>query len=269
MQMSAKAKLVSLAAVVVFTGGAFLWASGCDFTHVDAPAEAPLADILVKLESAHSEKQATAGVDALLGKLEIGTPGKQGAYSAYSVSKDGRAALARVQAAYVRGELDQTHTFREAYAAIKSAEEYARTVKTFAPSRRPLLGADVTRVMEVLSESAEAALAVPEDPKNALLVALVAVGGQIPSSVGTLEPDQPLSPVRRFLFGVWLHQSTPGLFATESGTAYAVRTDCRSECEAEYTTCTLLEGQYSGANCELLQACLDACEHPQGRVYNP
>lgn len=185
-----------LVPAMLLMGTAVVWWA-CDFEKTidqagpSEPLKMPLAQILNELAASQTPEAAEKAITHLLEKTGIGLPVKGSDYNEYYLPAEFVADLAQNHQLYRQGE-DST-TWAEAF----ELERIVSDVKWAAP-------VEFAGAMARLEQRANAALANPESPNHALLLAMLAEGATVPRSIAAPAPTDLISPVQEFLFEVWM-----------------------------------------------------------------
>jgi hypothetical protein len=167
-----------------------------------APLSMPLVQILNELANSQTPQEAEKAITHLLEKTGIGLPVKGSDYNEYYLPDEFVSALAQNHLLYRRGE-DST-TWAEAF----ELERIVSDAKWTAP-------VEFNGAMVKLEERANAALADPESPNHALLLAMLAQGTKLPQSIAAPAPTDLISPIQEFLFEVWMNSEFGDLNSLE------------------------------------------------------
>lgn len=196
-----------------------LMLAACEFVQVDEGRDEPIAEILTAVSSADAQGDAERALRRLLNKAEIGmsweTTDQPAPFSSYELSKPVFEDLAAQQAAFNRGEQGVPSTLGSAYALMVSSSETAARVARESVFEHPVQPITVSfdDVMTSLDWARKQALTQPETAAGAHLIALIPETNGAPLNAETV-----LSPVQRFLFGIWLHKYAPSMpFVVEDG----------------------------------------------------
>lgn len=176
---------------VLMSVAGFWWA--CNFEQV-GPKEPPsmkLTEILAQLENSQSPVEAEMAIQHLVAKTGIGIEIKGSNYGEYYLPDNFAVELAEAHLRYLSGERDKN--WAEAFELEKAVSE-ERWAK-------PLTFEDIAAA---LAPQAQAALADPESPNHALVLAMLASGTALPSSIAAPAPTDLISPVQEFLFEAWM-----------------------------------------------------------------
>lgn len=196
-----------LAPAAMLAGIAVVWWA-CEFRrtidHVgpSEPLKMPLVEVLQELAASQTPAGAEKAITHLLEKTGVGLPVKGSDYNEYYLPDEFVAGLAQNHLLYRQGE-DST-TWAEAF----ELEKIVSDVKWAAP-------VEFSGAMAELAEQANAALEEPESPNHALLLAMLAHGATIPTSIAAPAPTDLISPVQEFLFEVWMSSAFGDLNSLE------------------------------------------------------
>lgn len=186
--------------------------AACEFVQVDEGRDEPTAELIASVAEAQTQDDAEAALRQLLNKARIGTSWEQtdtpAPFSAYELSDEAFERLAGLQASHNRGELTDVPTLGNAYALMVSHSERAvqkAKESVFEHPAQPIT-ATFENVLISLDWARQQALENPEAPGNAHVLAMVPLAPDAPLSAATT-----LSPVQRFLFGIWLHKYAPSM----------------------------------------------------------
>lgn len=156
------------------------------------PPSISIAEIMSKLATVRTQATAESLIGALLTKTGVGRPTKGSRYTDYMVSAALASRLAEEEMRFLENP-DKGLTWHEVFGieeAIHEEEWFGEV--------------DFRRVVLRFRERADAALADPESPNNALVLAIIAHNGEIPQEARIpLETDR-LSAVQDFLLTAWL-----------------------------------------------------------------
>ncbi len=186
----------ALAPAAILAGIAVVWWA-CEFQRTidqvgpSAPLNMPLAQILNELAGSTTPQEAEKAITHLLEKTGIGLPVKGSNYNEYYLPDEFVDKLAQDHLLYRHGE-DST-SWAQAFdlERIVSDEEWAT----------PL---ELNDAVAQLQQQASAAVADPESPNHALLLAMLAPGARLPESIVMPAPTDLISPIQEFLFEVWM-----------------------------------------------------------------
>lgn len=182
-------------AVILMSTAVVWWA--CEFErtidHVgpSEPLKMPLAQILNELAASQTPEAAEKAITHLLEKTGIGMPVKGSDYNEYYLPAEFVSNLAQNLMLYRQGEDSTT------WSGAFELERIVSDVKWAAP-------VEFAGAMARLEQRANAALANPESPNHALLLAMLARGTAVPQSIAAPAPTDLISPVQEFLFEVWM-----------------------------------------------------------------
>ncbi len=183
--------------VILLTGlglvAVWMWAGGCDFSRVGDDAEVSIVKIVSDLSKANSEAKAAKAIRTLVKKTRMGEPGEANPLEAYELDEDDIEVLAELQSASLQGSGTSGLTAADVYeAALQSGDTVT---------------ADLATVLRSLEERLGAAVNDPEEPMNALIVALASRDGRLPQPSEPLRSDDVLTPVQRMLFSAFIHDT--------------------------------------------------------------
>lgn len=176
---------------VLLSVAGFWWA--CNFEQV-GPKEPPsmkLTEILAQLENSRSPVEAEVAIQHLVEKTGLGLDIKGSSYGQYFLPDNFAIGLAEAHLRYLNGERDKNWAEAFDLERIVSEERWAK----------PLTFEDVAAA---LAPQAQAALADPESPDHALMLAMLVSGTALPSSIAAPAPTDLISPVQEFLFEAWM-----------------------------------------------------------------
>jgi hypothetical protein len=162
-----------------------------DQTGPSEPLKMPLAEVLQELAASQTPAGAEKAITHLLEKTGIGLPVKGSEYNEYYLPDEFVAELAQNLMLYRQGEDSTTWADAFELERITSDAEWTAPV-------------EFNGAVAKLEERAKAALADPESPNHALLLAMLAQGATVPASIAAPAPTDLISPVQEFLFEVWM-----------------------------------------------------------------
>jgi hypothetical protein len=180
---------LSLLPAVLAVAVCLFW--GCQNEPVaDFSEETRIVDVVGELAGSDSQAEAEAAIRNLLNKAEMGTAFPGSRYEAYEFSDEDIADLAELHLLYLNGEFEPSlaHTFE---AMMRVADDMSMPRMEFDSAASMFQG-----------QTADA-LADPEEPGNALLVAIAAEDGKIPGTAPSYNEATVRSPVQTVLFGLW------------------------------------------------------------------
>ncbi|MCL4708238.1 hypothetical protein KJ068_24025 [bacterium] len=190
------------APIVIMVGAAVTWWA-CEFERTidhagpSDPLNVKLTQLLDELASSKSQKEAEQAITRLLEKTGVGLPVKGSKYTENLLHDDYVSELAQEYLRHLRGE--ETTNWGEAFKfeTLASDHEWDAAIGFESVTAR-------------LQQQASAALADPESPNHALLLAMVLPDNVIPEAIAAPAPTALISPVQEFLFEVWMeHEYTP------------------------------------------------------------
>ena len=193
----------ALLAVLMSVAG-FWWA--CNFEQV-GPKEPPsmkLTEILAQLENSRTPVEAEMAIQHLVEKIGIGIEIKGSSYGQYYLPDNFAVELAEAHLRYLNGERDEDWAYAFELEKVVSDERWTK----------PLTFADVAAALE---PQAQAALADPESPNHALVLAMLVNGTVLPSSIAAPAPTDLISPVQEFLFEAWMEYEYGELRTLQKG----------------------------------------------------
>lgn len=191
-----------LLAAALLAGPPSLWWS-CSFEEtidhsaLSDPLQMPLADILDELANSSNQQAVETAITHLLEKTGIGLPVKGSKYTEYVLPEEFVSELAQDHLAYLRGELSQHWGRAFDLEKAVSDDEWTTAV-------------EFEEAVASLQEQATAALATPEVPNSALLLAAVTNGTQVPATIPVFERADVISPIQEFMFEVWTSYQSDG-----------------------------------------------------------
>lgn len=172
---------------------------GCQNEPVaDFSEETRIRDVVGGLADSDSQAEAQAAIRNLLNKAEMGTAFPGSRYEAYAFSDEDITDLAELHLLYLDGQFKPTlaHTFE---AIMRVADDMS------------MPGMEFDSAASMLQGQTADALADPEEPGNALLVAIAAEDGKIPGTAPSYDEATVRSPVQTVLFGLWFDAEFGGL----------------------------------------------------------
>lgn len=187
---------------VIMAGVAVTWWA-CEFERTidhagpSDPLNVKLTQLLGELSSSKSQQEAEQAITRLLEKTGVGLPVKGSKYTDDLLPDDYVAELAQEHVRHLRGE--ETTNWGDAFKFETLASDYEWDAA---------IGfEDVTARLQ---QQASAALADPESPNHALLLAMVLPGNALPEAIATPAPADLISPVQEFLLEIWMaHEYAP------------------------------------------------------------
>lgn len=196
MKTASKMAEILLPAVMVCSV-CLLW--GCQTEEVaDLSEDVKTTDVMVRLAASSSQAGTEAAVRSLIVKAEMGETFPGSRYELYTFSDEDIADLAELHTYYQNGEL--LITLGRTFEAIMYVAEHI-----------PVPKMEFDTAMSTLAEETEAAFADPEEPGNALLVAIASENGNVPKTVPLYDENTVRSPVQTMLFAIWFHSKFAGL----------------------------------------------------------
>ncbi len=182
---------------------------GCQNEPVaDFSEETRIEDVVGGLAHSDSQAEAEAAIRNLLNKAEMGTAFPGSRYEAYAFSDEDIADLAESHLLYSNGELQSS--LGDAFHAVMRVADRMSV---------PEMGFDTAT--DMLEGQTAHALAEPEEPENAILVAIATEDGRIPAAVPSYSQETVRSPVQTTLFALWLHREFAGFSGTSANLAPA------------------------------------------------
>jgi hypothetical protein len=215
---------LSLLPAVLAVAVCLFW--GCQNEPVaDFSEETRIVDVVGELAGSDSQAEAEAAIRNLLNKAEMGTAFPGSRYEAYEFSDEDIADLAELHLLYLNGEFEPSlaHTFE---AMMRVADDMSMPRMEFDSAASMFQG-----------QTADA-LADPEEPGNALLVAIAAEDGKIPGTAPSYNEATVRSPVQTVLFGLWFDVEFGSL--PEGGSAELAPAEkdpekvCRKKCFKDF-----------------------------------
>lgn len=205
MKLHGSIKLAVLAAMLV--GAAGFW-SACNFEQVGPkePTALKLADVLAELDNSRSQIEAEVAIQHLLEKTGVGIEVRGSQYGEYTLPDNFVTGLAQEHLLYLQSG-KPAWTWGEMFEIEKllSEDDWGRPV-------------EFQEAMTRLQELATAAQSNPENPNQALLLALVAKGATVPAAIPLYEQAAMISPVQEFLFAVWASYEFDGPGSSQKST---------------------------------------------------
>jgi len=195
MKTASKMAEILLPAVMVCSV-CLLW--GCQTEEVaDLSEDVKTTDVMVRLAASSSQAGTEAAVRSLIVKAEMGETFPGSRYELYTFSDEDIADLAELHTYYQNGEL--LITLGRTFEAIMYVADHI-----------PVPKMEFDTAMSTLAEETEAAFADPEEPGNALLVAIASENGNVPKTVPLYDENTVRSPVQTMLFAIWFHRRFAG-----------------------------------------------------------
>ena len=172
-----------------------LWVCSIENIGPQEPSQIPIDEIVAELANANTQSDVAFAIDHLLDKTGVGRAIKGSRYNDYSFPDDFISDLA------------------ESHLRFLNDNDYALSwgdvfkIEQALPDDDWLLDVDFQEVVSRFQEQASAALLNPEDPNNALLLAIAADGSRIPNPIPLHDEDELdiLSSVQDLLFTVWMN----------------------------------------------------------------
>jgi hypothetical protein len=198
---------------------------GCQTEEVaDLSGDVKTTEVMVRLAASSSQAEAEAAVRSLIVKAEMGETFPGSRYELYTFSDEDIAELAELHRYYQNGEL--LITLGRTFEAIMYIADHI-----------PLPKMEFDTAMSMLAEETEAALADPEEPGNALLMAIASENESVPKTVPLYDENTVRSPVQTMLFAIWFHREFAGLSklpdkGSSSDLAPSRQEEESSDCEA-------------------------------------
>lgn len=242
--MKQQKRIVGAVLVTLMVSAAVLWWA-CDFEKVSPTeslttkvsdivskyggtgslSETKLATILEKLAYCQTQADAVKAIDLLLEKTGIRRsntplppPPQQNKYAVFLLPDPDLAKLAAWHLSFVNGTnimiignnetTVKPLTIGETFNAFKNSADYI--------NQEFKLDGDIDKILQALQKDATKAQLDPEDPDNALLLALTAEGATISTNIPLFDLMTFRSPVQHFLFALWLTVEYGKLKATPS-----------------------------------------------------
>lgn len=192
---------VGLTLFTVFLVSVLCLFSGCQTEEVaDFSEETGIEGVVRDLADSSTQVEAEAAIRNLLIKVEMGREFPGSRYALYTLSDEDIAGLAEENLLHLNGNLQLTLGY------IFDSIMYVADVTPF-----PEMEYDTA--MDILRAEMDAALADPEEPGNALLVAIASEDGIMPEIAPYYEEDTVRSPLQTLLFAIWFHRKYAGLSA--------------------------------------------------------
>ncbi len=154
------------------------------------PSHLRLAQILEELTVSRTPKDAEKAITHLLEKTGIDLPVKGSNYNDYYLPGNFVAELAQAHLRYLNGERETS--WADAFELEKIVSEGRWTTPH-----------EFDEVVARLQQQAQAALAEPESPNQALVLAMLVNGTTLPQSIAAPAPTDLISPIQEFLFEAW------------------------------------------------------------------
>lgn len=217
--LSVLSRPTALAALAL---AAILSVSGCDFSRVDAGVDVSTADHVAALAAATTASDAERAIRGVFNKVGVRTawqadvPDEDLAFGSFYASDDQIAALAEEHAQFVTSQREGT-TLRDAHAAVLRADDEANRILAslevgVTRDDRGTISVRPAEAAAILESAAVAAQRSPESPTSAMALVITANGPALPTASGRVDASREMSPVQRFLYSVWLHQTGPFMY---------------------------------------------------------
>jgi hypothetical protein len=208
------------------------------------PSHLRLAQILNELAASRTPKDAEKAIIHLLEKTGIDLPVKGSNYNDYYLPDNFVAELAQAHLRYLNGE--DTKNWAEAFDLEKIVSEGRWT----APH-------EFDEVVARLQQQAQAALAEPESPNHAVVLAMLVNGTTLPQSIAAPAPTDLISPVQEFLFEAWTEFELGDLQTLQKPKGYTHFEFTFVDCDAKGKATTRKEKVKIGWTASAAKACME------------
>lgn len=169
------------------------WTCGIEKIGLQEPSPIPISEIVSELANAQTQAQAEFAMDLILKKTGVGTQIVGSRYGDYFLDEN------------IVANVVQTHlrTLREPRFRLTWQEVFE--LEQILPEGDWLSPVVFDDVRQRFKEEATLALRDPEAPNNAVMLAIMAKDGIIPTSVPDLGGEEELLGIQDFLLTVWIH----------------------------------------------------------------
>jgi hypothetical protein len=255
------------------------------FSRIGTLSEVEIATIVQKLATCLTQVEAEEAIRLLLEKTGIETsatpkpPHKKSEYSVFFLSDAEIARLAAWHLSFVTGKSTVIIEHRELNVRPLTIEE---TFGTFEEAAKNYLHQEfeldkhalLEDILKDIQKDATKALLKPEEPGNALLLALTSEGATIPVTIPLFKKTATRSPVQHFSLALWIIikygkvKSGPG--PKKERELCILR--CLSFCSVDFFLCQFEQTKKQKEECMEAEAsnfkhCLESCLHDQGQGH--
>lgn len=200
----------------VFLASALLAAltiAGCDSNKLDDDEKA-VAEVIEQLSNAKTQSDASAAIDQLLQRAQIGYPVQGSPYADIKLDNNTKAALAEALAAYNGGTQSRGSTVQALFEAYST--------HAFTP------WGNLATVLNDFNNALANAADDPDSPAELLILVIAARGDELPDGSDKLAQNTVLSPAQALLFVLWLNNEQGNRSGLDE---YLDPADCFDRCD--------------------------------------